>query len=290
MHEVTDTPEAPPGAAADELAERYTWEIVHDGVTVDSGESRLGEPHPLTGSTAGQYYEVACGLFEQACDTVVEEHRYEVMMARVDGNPEPRPVTVVTVLLRYADGSVAISMTAHPRHRPITDKDMTEYREYLEWAEEDHRRFLQRKALTDETFDLPWESTEEEWVPDETIDQTDPRLTRIAELEGEAADIRAEVFDPDHCRELRFRAEEKLRAAHAAAVEAEAGGDDAALAAAEREVLRRTERLARWTTLLAETTAAYLQAAALDAEAAQVRRAIQADNQEAEAGSVSEGE
>ncbi|WP_433664391.1 hypothetical protein ACQPW1_20990 [Nocardia sp. CA-128927] len=280
MHDVTDTTEARPGASADELAESYTWEIVHDGTTAESGETRLGEAHPLTGSTAGQHYEIACGVFEQACDRAVEEYRYEVMMARVEGQSEPRPITVVTVNLRYTDGSIAVSMTAHPRHRPITDTDMAEYRDYLEWAEEDHRRFLEQKALNDETFDLPWESTEESWTPDETIDQSDPRLARIAELESEAADIRSEVFDPDHCRELQFRAEQKLRDARTAA-ETAANGDATALAAAEREVTHRTERVTRWTTLLAETTAAYLQAAALDAEAAQVRRALQAETQPA---------
>ncbi|MFI6996136.1 hypothetical protein [Nocardia sp. NPDC050175] len=273
MHDVSDTTEARPGTSADELGESYIWEVVHDGVTVESGETRLGEAHPLTGSTAGQHYEIACGVFEQACDSAVEEHRYEVMMARVEERTEPHPVTVVTVNLRYADASIAVSMTAHPRHRPITDTDMAEYRDYLEWAEEDHRRFLEQKALNDETFDLPWESTEEDWTPDETIDQSDPRLARIAELEAEAADIRSEVFDPDHCRELQFRAEQKLRAAQAAASD-----DDTA---AERELAHRTERVTRWTTLLAETTAAYLQAAALDAEAAHVRRALQSDIQPA---------
>ncbi|MEU7141797.1 hypothetical protein ABZ942_20265 [Nocardia sp. NPDC046473] len=274
MHDVSDTTEARSGTSADEPGESYTWEVVHDGATVESGETRLGEAHPLTGSTAGQHYEIACGVFEQACDSAVEEHRYEVMMARVEERAEPRPVTVVTVNLRYADGSIAVSMTAHPRHRPITDTDMAEYRDYLEWAEADHRRFLEQKALNDETFDLPWESTEEDWTPDETIDQSDPRLARIAELEAEAADIRSEVFDPDHCRELQFRAEQKLRATQAAA----AASDDTA---AGRELAHRIERVTRWTTLLAETTAAYLQAAALDAEAAHVRRALQADTQPA---------
>lgn len=286
MHDVTDTTEARPGTPAEELAESYTWEIVHDGTTVESGENRLGESHPLTGSTAGQHYEIASGVFEQACDRAVEEYRYEVMMARVEGRPEPTPVTVVTVILRYTDGSLAVSMTAHPRHRPITDDDMTEYREYLEWAEEDHRRFLEQKALNDETFDLPWESTEEAWTPDETIDQSDPRLARIIELEAEASDIRSEVFDPDHCRELQFRADQKLREAHTAVAEASANGDDTTLA--EREVAHRAERVTRWTTLLAETTAAYLQAAALDAEAAQVRRALQSDTQPADAESTGE--
>ncbi|MFI6172864.1 hypothetical protein ACIBCN_39225 [Nocardia sp. NPDC051052] len=280
MHDVTDTTEARPGTSADELAEIYSWEVVHDGATVESGETRLGEAHPLTGSTAGQHYEIACGVFEQACDSAVEEHRYEVMMARVEERAEPHPVTVVSVHLRYGDGSIAVSMTAHPRHRPVTDTDMAEYRDYLEWAEEDHRRFLEQKALNDETFDLPWESTEDVWAPDQTIDQSDPRLARIAELEAEAADIRAEVFDPDHCRELQFRAEQKLREARTAA----AAGDETALATAERELAHRVERVTRWTTLLAETTAAYLQAAALDAEAAHVRRALQADTQPAEAG------
>lgn len=278
MHDVTETTEARPGTSADELAETYTWEVVHDGATVESGETCLGEAHPLTGSTAGQHYEIACGVFEQACDSAVEEHRYEVMMARVAERAEPHPVTVVSVNLRYGDGSIAVSLTAHPRHRPITDTDMAEYRDYLEWAEEDHRRFLEQKALNDETFDLPWESTEQDWTPDETIDQSDPRLARIAELEAEAADIRSEVFDPDHCRELQFRAEQRLRQAKTAATEAAAGDD-----AAERELTHRTERVTRWTTLLAETTAAYLQAAALDAEAAHVRRALQADTQPAEA-------
>ncbi|MFI6047828.1 hypothetical protein ACIA8C_39855 [Nocardia sp. NPDC051321] len=282
MHDLTDTTAARQGTSADELAETYTWEVVHDGATVESGETRLGEAHPLTGSTAGQHYEIACGVFEQACDSAVEEHRYEVMMARVEERAEPHPVTVVTVNLRYGDGSIAVSMTAHPRHRPITDTDMAEYRDYLEWAEEDHRRFLEQKALNDETFELPWESTEDDWTPDETIDQSDPRLARIAELEAEAADIRSEVFDPDHCRELQFRAEQKLREATTAA--AAAAGDDTALAAAERELAHRVERVTRWTTLLAETTAAYLQAAALDAEAARVRRALQADTQPAEGG------
>ncbi|WP_378741600.1 hypothetical protein [Nocardia brasiliensis] len=278
MQEATDTTDAPPGAS--DLAESYTWEVIHDGTTVESGENRLGESHPLTGSTASQHYEIACGLFEQACDRAVEEHRYEVMMARVEDRPEPRPVTVVSVILRYSDGSVAISMTAHPRHRPITDKDMIEYREYLEWAEEDHRRYLERKAMDDESFALPWESTEEqEWLPEETIDRADPRLARITDLEGEAADIRAEVFDPDHCRELQFRAEQKLREARAAAAEAAQSADEAALDAAEREVTRRTERVTRWATLLAETTAAYLQAGALDAEAARLRRALRTEVQ-----------
>lgn len=288
MHDATDTTEARPGASTDGHAESYTWEIVHDGTTVESGESYLGEAHPLTGSTASQHYEIACGVFEQACDSAVEEHRYEVMMARVEDRPEPRPVTVLTVLLRYSDGSVAVSMTAHPRHRPVTDQDLDEYRDYLEWAEADHRRFLEQKTLGDEPFDLPWESTEEEWTPDEAIDQSDPRLARIAALEAEAADIRAEVFDPDHCRELHFRADQKQREARTAATEAAATGDPAALAAAERELAHRTERVTRWSTLLAESTAAYLQAAALDAEATQVRRALQADTQPAEAGLLGE--
>ncbi|MFC9436657.1 hypothetical protein [Nocardia sp. NPDC057030] len=288
MHDATDTSEARADASADGPAESYTWEIVHDGTTVESGESYLGEAHPLTGSTASQHYEIACGVFEQACDQAVEEHRYEVMMARVENRPEPRPVTVLTVLLRYADGSVAVSMTAHPRHRPITDQDLDEYRDYLEWAEADHHRFLEPTTLGDEPFDLPWESTEEEWAPDETIDRSDPRLARIAALEAEAADIRAEVFDPDHCRELHFRADQKQREARTAATEAAASGDASALAAAERELAHRTERVTRWTTLLAESTAAYLQAAALDAEAAQVRRALQAEPQPAEAGLLGE--
>ncbi|WP_110293985.1 hypothetical protein [Nocardia tenerifensis] len=273
MHDVTDSAEAPPDAVGDS----YTWEIVHDGAIVESGAGRIGEPHPLTGSTASQHYEIACGVFEQACEGAVEEYRYDVMMARVEGKPEPHPVSVLTVLLRYADGGVAVSMTANPRHRPITERDMAEYRDYLEWAEEDHRRFLEQKARNDDTLELPWASLEEVWTPDETIDRSDPRLARIAELEGEAADIRAEVFDPDHCRELQFRAEQKLREANRAAAEAAAGGDDAVRAAAEREVAHRSERVTRWATLLAETTEAYLQAAALDAEAARVRRDLQAD-------------
>ncbi|WP_069164058.1 hypothetical protein [Nocardia altamirensis] len=271
VHDATETTDALPCSSADAVTELYTWEIAHDGAIVESGAAQLGEPHPLTGSTAGHHYEIACGLFEQACERVVDEHRYEVMMARVEGEPEPRAVSVVTVVLRYPDNAVAVSMTANPRHRPITEKDMREYREYLEWAEEDHRRYLERKALNDEALDLPWETTEVEWAPEDVIDRADPRLARIIELEDEAADVRDEVFDPEHCRARQFRAEQKLHEARAAA----ANGDGTAA----EEITRRAERVARWTNLLAETTAAYLQAAALDAEAARLRRVLQAEVQ-----------
>jgi hypothetical protein len=266
----------------------YSWEIVHNSTVVEYGVVRPGEGHPWTGSTADTHFEVGSGLFEMACACAVDDSRDAIVEARAEGRAEPAPVEVVTVRLRDRDGTDLVSMTAHLPQQPITDADVAAYIEMLaEWAEQDRlaaiRRQQQQEEQEEEPVDDAYVWPGESAVPHSSprvevaqpvADPRDPQQRLIDDLVDEAVDLRGSVVDPEDCRRRLFHAEQRLAETKKYEQRVAATSDDAALAEASDRVARCARRVGFWWTRLAESTETYLQAAALDAEAAHLSREL----------------
>ncbi|QIS20547.1 hypothetical protein [Nocardia terpenica] len=269
----TGTPRSlPPG--------EYSWQIRHDDRVTEHGVLALGSRHPWTSRAVDSCYDAASTFFVQECGYVVQESRDAILDARVEGRPAPRPPDTVAVILRDHEGAERVSMTGALVHRPVTDADVEEHREFLRACEEEDRRMIaaRQQQLAEDPEALPLYFTD--LTPDDDGDgyppepdvPADPRRQRADDLDYEAAELRDSVVDPEHCRHKLFQAERRLAEAKDQEQRAATADDDALREAAAARVARCAEYVTLWTTRLAESTEIYLRAAAFDAEADRVRR------------------
>ncbi len=239
----------------------YSWEITYtrfDGTSrVDRGEGRFGSPEEVTGRICRTYVEVGTALFDITCDDVTEQHYHDVLDARVEDRPEPgQPVEHIGAVIFDHEGVERMSLTARLVYRSVTEAEVEDYRAQLaEWERRDTERRARRAKAAAE-------------AGRPSIAPLDPRLrSLITNLQVEADTVREEIFTPDHCREQLALAENTVAAAMAAQTAAEAGGNVAEAAHARAYIQRWRPRITRWASMLELTTEAYMDAAAVDAEA-----------------------
>ncbi|MBF6169861.1 hypothetical protein [Nocardia blacklockiae] len=238
---------------------RYSWEIVGSGRDgerpVDSGHGELGTPDPVTGRTCETYVEVGTAVFDQIADEIVAEHRYEVLEARLEGRPDPDPpLDRIRLLVCDHEGVEKLSATAALSCPAITGDDVESYRREQALIEkrEARRRERRDRAIAAGTAAPPGAPA-------------DPRLRGLINtLRVEAATVREEVPDADHCREQLFLAQATVRAATEAEERARYGGTPAELEHARAYIARWTPRIERWAAILELTTEAYADADAVD--------------------------
>ncbi|MFF3569034.1 hypothetical protein [Nocardia jiangxiensis] len=241
--------------------ETYSWEITYtrfDGTSrVDHGGGQFGSPEEVTGRICRTFVEVGTALFDITCDDVTEQHYHDVLDARVEDRPDPgQPFEHLGAVILDHEGAERMSLTARLVYRSVTEAAVEEYREQLEeWERRDtERRARRAKAAAD--------------AGRPSIQPLDPRLrSLISNLQVEADTVREEIFTPDHCREQLALAENTVAAAMAAQNAAEAGGNVAEAAHARAYIQRWRPRITRWASMLELTTEAYMDAAAVDAEA-----------------------
>ncbi|WP_156370878.1 hypothetical protein [Nocardia arizonensis] len=252
----------------------YSWTIVHTDARgmrrlVESGRGRFGTADSFTNATFSSHTAVGAAIFDDACDYVTENHFCEMLDARIDDTPEPVAVVEVSVVVLDGDGAERATLTGVPYYRQVTDDDVAEHLIGMSQAAvEDERRRLARD-LDDEpevgAADFGWYTeshTYEAVAFGETLDEQ--RREPIDALRRTAAHLRAEVHEPDFCREQLARAEHDLLETDPTA---------------ERLTVDvRRARVDRWRRQLEISAEAYLDAAALDAAASNLRRAARADS------------
>ncbi|WP_068016571.1 hypothetical protein [Nocardia mexicana] len=257
----------------------YSWEIAHNGAVVEFGVVGLGEEHPWTGhiNTGDEYLQAGAELFGQVCVYAADESRDAIIEARADGRPAPEPVTSVTVRLRDSTGTDLMSMTARLDDKPVTADDVTAYLDMMAAAAERDAYLRDHREPDDDTYTWSTEPPHSmqpgavvEMPP--SLDVRDPGQLLIDDLYEEAADLRDTVVDPDHCRRKLFQAEQCLADAQRHERHVAATAEVDALDAASERVARCARRVTVWSTRLADSTEIYLQAAALEAEAAHLSR------------------
>ncbi|MGF6886810.1 hypothetical protein ABIA39_005299 [Nocardia sp. GAS34] len=245
-------------------SDTYRWELTYnrfDGTSrVETGEGLFGSPEEISGRVCRTYVEVGTALFDTLCDDVTDGHYHDVLDARVEDRPDPdRPVRDVRGLVFDHEGAEKFSLTTELVYRTVTADAVEGYREELaEWERKDAERRA-RRAKAAAAGGRP------------TLQPLDPRLrSLVATLRVEADTVREEIFTPDHCREQLALAENTVAAATAARSRAEASGDMAEAAHAHAYILRWRPRIARWANMLELTTEAYVDAAAIEAEAERI--------------------
>lgn len=245
-------------------SDTYRWEITFtrfDGTQrVETGEGQFGSPEEITGRVCRTHVEVGTALFDTLCDDVTDGHYHDVLDARVEGKPDPeRPVRDVRGVVFDSDGAEKFTLTTELSYRTVTTAAVEGYREELaEWERKDSERRA-RRAKAAAAGGRP------------TLQPLDPRLrSLVATLRVEADTVREEIFTPDHCREQLALAENTVAAATAALTKAEANGDLAEAAHAHAYIQRWRPRIGRWASMLELTTEAYVDAAAVEAEAERI--------------------
>ncbi|MFX0578765.1 hypothetical protein [Nocardia nepalensis] len=226
---------------------------------------------------------VAVAVFAEVCGEMVEYHRDAVLDARIDGQPDPiPPITVTTTVHDARDTTVAI-LTGRLIHRPVTEDEVADTVVALgQTAVADAR--LRIDHLRDpggaSHHDLvpPVLDLDVEVCPDtDTASASavasvdDDRRQRLRALRAAAADLRAEVDNPEYCRQQLATMEDALAASHTPETSplTPPPGDEDRTALAPIDWQARVDR---WRRLLEISTEAYLDAARLDTAAEHLRR------------------
>ncbi|PXX61064.1 hypothetical protein DFR70_109255 [Nocardia tenerifensis] len=238
----------------------YTWQIVGRGpagaAVAESGEGVLAAPDPHTGRVCANHIEVGTAVFDGVAADLVVEHRNAVLEARIDGRPDPAPpFDELTLIVRDGDGVERLSTTATLTYPAVTVADLDTYRAELATAEKHERRRRERRdrAVAAGTCAPP-------------SSPLDPRVARLVrELRVEAATVREEVPDLDHCRAQLALAQHTLHAALAAAEQRRQSDNSDDIDYAYAFAQRWTPRVRRWAAILELITEAYLDADAVDA-------------------------
>ncbi len=242
----------------------YRWEVTYTGFDgssrMDTGDGLFGSPEELTGRVCRTYVEVGTAVFDTLCEDITDKHYHDVLDARVANTPEPeRPARRVSGMVFDHEGNEKVALTAELVYREISEAEVRDYRvELAEWERKDEERRARRAKLAAE-------------AGRPTQHPLDPRLRGlVSTLRIEADTVREEIFTPDHCREQLALAENTVAAALAAKTAAEKGGNVAEAAHAHAYIQRWQPRVGRWASMLELTTEAYMDAAAVDAEAERI--------------------
>lgn len=239
--------------------EGYRWEIVGSGPDgerlVESGTGELGAPDPLTGRPCRTYIEVGTAVFDFVADGIVSDHRYEVLDARIEGRSDPtRTFDRLRLIVCDREGAEQFCATAALTYVPITGEDVDDHRteQALIHKREVQRRERRERAIAAGTAAPPSKPA-------------DPRLRGLIDtLRVEAATVREEVPDADHCREQLALAQATVQAAIDAEARARHDGTPAEIEHARAYIARWTPRIQRWAAILELTTEAYADAEAVD--------------------------
>ncbi|WP_280318225.1 hypothetical protein [Nocardia wallacei] len=225
--------------------------------TADSYTVRIHDSHP----------DLAAGVFAEVCGELVEYHRDEVLDARVDGLPDPVVPVTATTTVYDADDNVVAVLTGLLRHEPVTEDEVLDAAvTFGQIAVADERIRIERTrrpggishrdplplALDLDTAYGPELDAYPVESPGTGIGETDRAQLRA--LRAAAAELRAEVYDPEYCRH-QLAAMETARA--------EARDTD--------PPIDWHARVDRWRRLLEISTEAYLDAAGIDTAAEQLR-------------------
>ncbi|WP_216898891.1 hypothetical protein [Nocardia alni] len=251
-------------SAAMDGSDTYRWEIIYtgfdDSTRVDVGDGRFGSPEEITGRVCRNYVEVGTAVFDTLCEDITDQHYHDVLDARVEDSAEPeRPTRAVSATVFDHQGARKVSFAAELVYREISENDVRGYRaELAEWEhKEELRRARRAKAAAAAGRPTP--------------QALNPALRGlVSTLRIEADTVREEIFTPDHCREQLALAENTVAAALAAKTAAEKGGNVTEAAHAHAYIQRWQPRVMRWASMLELTTEAYMDAAAVDAEAERI--------------------
>ncbi|GAB2693393.1 hypothetical protein [Nocardia thraciensis] len=238
----------------------YNWEIVGTNSEgerlVDSGAGELGGPDPMTGRPCSTYVEVGTAVFDYIADGIVVDHRYEVLDARIEGRPDPDPpFDRLSLTLRDHDGAERFSAAATLTYAAVGEADVDSHRKEQALIDKRAAQRQQRRerAIAAGTAAPPSKPA-------------DPRLRGLIDtLRVEAATVREEVPDADHCREQLALAQATVQAATEAETRARREGNLAEIEHARAYIARWTPRIQRWAAILELTTEAYADAEAVDA-------------------------
>ncbi len=244
------------------------------------GEGRFDAEDAYTAGAHRSHTAVAAAVFADVCDEVVEYHRDAVLDARVDGQPDPvPPVLVTTTVFDAHDNAVAI-LTGRLLHRPVTEDEVADAAVLLgQIAVDDARLRIERVRHPDDGNNShpdplpPPPGLDVEHRPDTVSDGAgagvDENLReRLWALRAAAAELRAEVYDPEYCRHQLGTMEAAPAATHTLPSATPPGTEERPA----EPLIDWQARVDRWRRLLEISTEAYLDAAGLDATAEHIRR------------------
>lgn len=232
-----------------------------------TGEGTFDTKDSYTVHIHDSHTDLAAAVFAEVCGEVVEYHRDAVLDARVDGLPDPVVPVTVTTTVRDADDNVVAVLTGLLRHEPVTDDEVADAAvTFGQIAVADERIRIERTrhpggvshrdplplALDLDTAYGPDLDAYTFESPGTGIGETHREQLRA--LRAAAAELRAEVYDPEYCRHQLAAMETAL---------AEARDTD--------PPIDWQARVDRWRRLLEISTEAYLDAAGFDTAAEHLR-------------------
>ncbi|MFE9328557.1 hypothetical protein ACIHDR_47090 [Nocardia sp. NPDC052278] len=280
--------------AGDAEPVEYRWTAIvtdaagHQRPTL-RGQGRFDTEDSYTASVHDSHTGVAAAVFAEVCGEMVEYHRDAVLDARIDGQPDPiPPITVTTTVHDAYDTAVAI-LTGRLHHRPVTEDEVADAVVTLgQTAVADTRLRVDHPCdrgdashydLLPPVLDFDVErpaNTDVHTVGDDSVDVVDDKLRqRLRALRAAAAELRAEVYNPEYCREQLAAMQDAVAAAHPSETPPAPTlpGDEDQAAIVPIDWLARVDR---WQRLLEISTEAYLDAAYLDTAAEHLRRGREA--------------
>ncbi|MFJ1461382.1 hypothetical protein [Nocardia sp. N2S4-5] len=233
-----------------------------------SGAGRFDTEDSYTARIHDSHTDLAATVFADVCGEVVEYHRDAVLDARVDGLPDPvTPVTVTTTVHDADDNAVAV-LTGLLHHQPVTDDEVVDAAvTFGQIAVADERLRIERvrhPGGTSHRDQVPRAlDLDAAYGPDldpDTYGESpqagigEEHREQLRALRVAAAELRAEVYDPEYCRHQLAAMEVAL---------AEARPTD--------PPIDWHARVDRWRRLFEISTEAYLDAAGLDTAAEHLR-------------------
>ncbi|MEV4237100.1 hypothetical protein AB0J47_18200 [Nocardia sp. NPDC049737] len=249
------------------------------------GQGRFDTEDSYTARAHDSHTDLAAAVFAEVCGEMVEYHRDAVLDARIDGQPDPVPPITVTTTVHDAHGTAVAILTGLLHHRPVTEDEVADAAVTLGQsavADACQRidqlrdpRSISHHDLVPPVLDLDVELrayTDVHAVGEGAVAAVDDeRRQRLRALRAAAAELRAEVYNPEYCRQQLATMEDALAAAHTTETPPSTTppGDEYRSAVA---LIDWQARVDRWQRLLEISTEAYLDAARLDTAAEHLRR------------------
>lgn len=130
----------------------YSWEVFHDGMSVWVGTGALGKPDShliklhIHRDTFFSYEELALAIYSEQFFEVPGEYELARLRAILDGKPEPKPVSVLRVVVRDAKGVTLRALQAEFTYKPVTDEQLVAFAKDQQRENDLERRALDRKV------------------------------------------------------------------------------------------------------------------------------------------------
>ncbi|WP_433754653.1 hypothetical protein [Nocardia sp. CA-135398] len=247
------------------------------------GQGRFDTEDSYTARVHESHTGLAAAVFAEVCGEMVEYHRDAVLDARLDGQPDPIPPIMVTTTVHDAHDTAVAILTGRLHHRPVTEDEVADAAVTLgQTAVADARqridhlrdpRDISHHDLLPPVLDLDAEPRLDAGTRDTVragAAVNNERRQRLRALRAAAAELRAEVHNPEYCRQQLATMQDAFATAPTetpTSITPPGDPDQAAVVPIDWQA-----RVDRWQRLLEISTEAYLDAARLDTAAEQLRR------------------